>query len=60
LKGKLQTNGCFLQQQSEVLFEVICPWGRTCKRYTPVTTSCSLLGRKHSSSAGSLLQSDSL
>lgn len=60
LKGKLQTSDCFLQPCNKVLFEAICPWGRTYKRYTPVTTSCSLLGKNHSSSAGSLLQSDSL
>lgn len=60
LKGKLHTNNRFLQPRSKVLFEAICPWGRKYKRYTPVTTSCSLLGKNHSSSAGSLLQSDSL
>lgn len=37
-----------------------CPQGRTYERYTPVPTSCNLLGKNHSGGAGSLLQSDSL
>lgn len=59
-KEKLQTNDYFLQPCSKVLFEAICPWGRTYKRYTPVITSYSLLEINHFSSVGSLLQSDSL
>lgn len=49
----------FSRHAAKSYLKQFCPWGRTYKRYTPVTTSCNLLGKNHSSSAGSLLQSDS-
>lgn len=49
----------FSSHAAKSCLKQFCPWGRTYKRYTPVATSCNLLRKNHSSSAGSLLQSDS-